>query len=395
MKNRPVFVAILATLALIMLAVLPAVAAQPGPPPFNHSADPSVAAGPQAKELDPEAWATAVPLPSARWGAAGATATGCTLFSIGGWTGSQDLADVDVYDPLRGIWAPRAPLPQPLDGIQAASIGNLIYVVGGYTRPNINHTLYIYDTLANSWSTGAPIPNPGGIAAAAVAAYGGKVYVIGGDDGDASSNTTNYEYDPATNTWAIKAPMPTGRENAVAVTLNDKIYVAGGVQAQDPNLNGLRTFEAYDPVADTWTVLADMIQPRIAPGIGTNGVYIYVYGGATTYGSGYTALASTERYDPATDTWSRSDPLVEASDGMAAAYVTGKLWAAGGQSELGVIATNQYRHVGPCNCEPTAVKLARFEGQSESSGPPLWLLAGGAAALGLGRWLQRRRTRDL
>lgn len=88
------------------------------------------------------------------------------------------------------------------------------------------------------------------------AVWNGKVYVIGGDDGDYVSNNTTYEYTIATDSWALRTPMTTARENNVAVTLNDKIYVAGGAEGADPNYTGMTTFEVYDPVADTWDNLA-------------------------------------------------------------------------------------------------------------------------------------------
>ena len=253
----------------------------------------------------------------------------------------------------------------------------------------------IYDSGANSWSSGAPIPvGDLGIGTAAQATYNGKVYVMGGDDGDYNSNSTNYEYTIATDSWTLRASMPTARENNVAVTLNGKIYVAGGAQGADPNYAGMTAFEAYDPATDSWATLAPMQVARVSPGIATDGAYVYIYGGADSLGATFSTLDSAERYNPATNTWSYVDPMTQSAAGMVNAYAAGRIWAAGGLNSVGGaytrISTNQYLVVGANNCQPTAVQLASLAGPS---GPrlalPLWPLALLAAAAGL---LVARRT---
>lgn len=398
MLNRRILMVVLATLGLALLAALPAAAARPGPqtgPAAASDLDAARADAPLvASKPVPDAWATAAPIPVGRYLMAGATTTGCTLYAIGGLiSGSTPSQNVDVYNPSNDAWTARAPMPEALGGLQAANVGATIYVVGGYgSGLAISSANHIYNALTNSWSTGAPIPNPGGIATAAEAAYNGKVYVIGGDDGDLNSNTTNYEYDPATNTWTTRAAMPTARENNVAVTLNNRIYVAGGVQVQI-SLDGLRTFEAYDPVANSWTALPMMTDPRISPGIATDGVYVYVFGGSTSYSAGGQDLTSVERYDPATNTWTTlPDAMVQGTNGAAASYVRGRLYSVGGA--FPPITTNQYRDTGADNCQPTSVDLAGLDAEAHPDLAPAWLLPV-ALTVALGLWLLRRRMRSV
>lgn len=374
------------TLALLVISVVPA-AAHPGLPP-------TAPAGPL--NASPSAWGTGAPVPTAAWLMGGASIDNCTFYAIGGNTpGSHAVTNVDLYNPLTDAWTSRAPLPIALYGIQPSAYGARIYVVGGY--PDISVPTYavtstlIYDSLSNSWSNGAPIPvGVNGIGTAAQAAYNGKIYVIGGDDGDLNSNNTNYEYTIASDSWTLRAPMPTARENDVAVALNGKIYVAGGAQGSDPDYNGMTTFEAYDPATDTWSALAPMQTARVSPGIATDGAYVYVYGGEDSLGAAITSLASAERYNPATNSWSYVDTMAQSTGGMTAAYAAGRIYAAGGINSInGVytrINTTQYLTVGANGCQPTAVNVANFaRPDRRSSMSPLWLLAllalGGALAV--------------
>ncbi len=212
------------TLLLLLVGILPA-AAHPGLPP-------TAPFGP--REAVPQAWGIGAPAPTAGWLMGGASVDSCTFYAIGGnLPGGVAVPNVDLYNPATDVWTARAPMPMGLYGIQPSASGSRIYVVGGYADSSVpvyavTSTL-IYDSASNAWSAGAPIPvGESGIGTAAQATYNGKIYVMGGDDGDADSNTTNYEYNIAANTWALRAPMPTARENNVAVTLNGKIYVAGG-----------------------------------------------------------------------------------------------------------------------------------------------------------------------
>jgi len=65
-----------------------------------------------------------------------------------------------------------------------------------------------------------------------------------GDNGISS----NEVYDPADDTWTTKKGLPTGRLGLSTCTLNNKIYVAGGIEI----LNGLSIaiVEEYSPEND-------------------------------------------------------------------------------------------------------------------------------------------------
>jgi N-acetylneuraminic acid mutarotase len=95
-----------------------------------------------------------------------------------------------------------------------------------------------------------------------------KIYIIGGRIG-AGFITSGHsvqlveEYDPTTDQWgALKAAMPTARSAVAFATYRGKIYVAGGEDQDSRKLSAFRAVEAFDPVANTWTILPSMQFPR-------------------------------------------------------------------------------------------------------------------------------------
>jgi N-acetylneuraminic acid mutarotase len=121
--------------------------------------------------------------------------------------------------------------------------------------------------------------------------------------------------------------MPTARCSAVAVVVNNIIYVIGGF-----NGGRLNTVEAYDPATDKWTEEADLL-------LGKSEVSAGVIGSAKT---GYTIVAAdgfsgsdtgdTEADDVATNTWTslKSDP--NPRNGSCFGVVGGKLYASDGNA---------------------------------------------------------------
>jgi N-acetylneuraminic acid mutarotase len=381
--------------ALLIVASLLADAAgiEAAPIPPSQTAPPSVSAlsplpDTRSGDNSPLAWATAAALPRGeRWALAGAAhfnGTDCRFYTMGGIGANNTLYNyAEVYDQASNAWFQLPDLPAPVGGLHAATIGNRIYVAGGYyvLTPQAaipTNALWAYDTTTNAWDTSLA-PMPAALATAAMASVRGKLYIFGGDNGDSDSNNTTYEYNPATNAWTQKADMPTARENNVAVTFQDKIYVVGGLRVTPQGVGpSLKTVEVYDPVANTWTTKAQLRIERASPGIATDGRFIYVYGGMVDFNGG-DILDSVERYDPATNTWEDvAEPMVTATVGPAFAFLMGRIWATGGQGDgASYLSTHQYLTVGGNRCLPSSVTLAQLSATPvpiAASARGLWLL---------------------
>ena len=87
-----------------------------------------------------------------------------------------------------------------------------------------------------------------------------KIFICGGHSITSSSLNSCLVYDSETLIWSKQvAEMSVTRSNAACAVYEGNIAVSGG---QDRNSNGLRTIESYDPFADTWTLMPNMIEER-------------------------------------------------------------------------------------------------------------------------------------
>jgi uncharacterized GH25 family protein len=145
-------------------------------------------------------------------------AHGGKLYRIGGFTALnkegeennlQSQASVACFDPATNQWSELPPLPEPRSSHDAAVLGDTIYVVGGWNLGEENEEKRGWHTTA--WSLDLSAKNPQWKAlpkapferrALAVAAYDGKVYVIGGMEKAGAPTTKVDVFDPEKNNWS-------------------------------------------------------------------------------------------------------------------------------------------------------------------------------------------------
>jgi N-acetylneuraminic acid mutarotase len=91
---------------------------------------------------------------------------------------------------------------------------------------------------------------------------GGKLYFVGGR----LSKTLDI-YDPGTKQWTSGAPMDSNRDGAASATVAGKLYVIAGNHWDDAGTQSIpvATTSRYDPATDTWTNLK--VAPRGGGGL--------------------------------------------------------------------------------------------------------------------------------
>lgn len=180
--------------------------------------------------------------------------------------------------------------------------------------------------------------------------------------------------------------MPTARDEMQCTVCEGKIYVIGGHYYSVPtgelfyNIN-----EAYDPVADTWSILQPMPYVRRDAGSASVGGKVYIIGG------NYTSYYSTvQRYDPATDTWSLAAPLSTPCAWPGCAVLGGKIYVAGGYaSGIGVFNRLPYAARDLLGCTASLSWIHRGTAQSDE----FCFIGGGLGATGCHDGFFRFHTR--
>lgn len=131
----------------------------------------------------------------------------------------------------------------------------------------------------------------------------GRVLVVGGRGGAGILRSAE-RFDPHTGRWSPAAPMQDSRDQFDLIKLRDGSVLAGGGYGL-PSGAGAQTFlasvERYDPRTNTWTRAGSFTKPRslvtMVP---------FATGGAMAFGGWYTAggwSSGVELFLPGSSTW--------------------------------------------------------------------------------------------
>ena len=117
------------------------------------------------------------------------------------------------------------------------------------------------------WTMKKPLPAPRN--EVALAAVGGKVYVVGGSVGGVAVPMID-EYDPPSDGWRTRAAMPKGLDHLGVAVVDGKIITVGGFIGS-VHRGAVSDVYEYNVAADTWRTLAPMKNPRGSVGVGSAG----------------------------------------------------------------------------------------------------------------------------
>ena len=246
---------------------------------------------------------------------------GQKLYVVGGSGPEGLMGDVEILDPKTGRTEVVAAGLIPRRYHSAVLIGTRIYVVGGESDGGAEKSVEIFDLKTRTVTQGAPLPTPRRLSEAAL--LDGQIYVVGGQDprNDAAETGTAVveAYDVAKNQWRKVADLPTARECAV-VAARGKLWALGGYDG-DPRV--LATVETYDPQAERWTAEPDMASPTSAHSALATRDAIYTFGD-------YRMLDRVARLDLRDGTWTELDVPYVASRHNACVELDGEIFVVGG-----------------------------------------------------------------
>lgn len=228
-------------------------------------------------------WSARRPMPSIVFGAAAAAVTGDDhIYLFGGFVTPDSTQEYDP-DPQADSWRSRAAMPTPRYGLAAVVVGRKIYVIGGSNGTNAVAALEAYDPDNDTWERQLPSMHTARVFLAA-AAVGSKIYAIGGSPDCCGNGTTNvvevFDTAHAQLGWSFGPSLPVALQTSAAAAFGGKIYVLGGFVPGQGAKGSTYELDPADPQA-VWVEQRSMPDPRDqAPAVAlADG--IHVLGGST------------------------------------------------------------------------------------------------------------------
>lgn len=259
-------------------------------------------------------------LQTGRYGSA-VVAADHKLYVVGGSGPDGLLGDIEVLDPKTGRTEIVATNLIPRRYHSAVLVGRRIFIVGGESATGPESAVEIFDLDTQTVALGMPLPTPRRLSKAAL--LDGSIYVVGGQDpGNRFSETGTgvvEAYDVAKNAWRPVADLPTPRECAV-VAAQGKLWAIGGFDGDDA---ALAAVETYDPKTDRWTRAPDLPFRMSAHSALATRDAIYTFGD-------YRMLDRVARLDLKKGSWTELDVPFAARRHNACAELGGEIFVVGG-----------------------------------------------------------------
>jgi DNA-binding CsgD family transcriptional regulator/N-acetylneuraminic acid mutarotase len=255
----------------------------------------------------------------------------------GGSNGPQDDPISRVFPTVASSatndrWRTRAQMPTPRTDLAVVAHDGLIYAIGGVNDDGATGRVEVYDPQLDAWETGSPKPTAVGLISGV--SLDDKIYVPGGFDADRQPQAVFEVYDPAEDTWQTAAPLPKALGAYGLAALDGQIYLFGG----GDGAGFVDAVYRYDPEEDAWTELAPLRRPRGFLAAAALGDSIYVVGGF----DGVDEFNDCDVYDPARDQWTLCPAMEAGRGGLALVAVRGQIYALGGGMESYLAFNERY-----------------------------------------------------
>jgi N-acetylneuraminic acid mutarotase len=174
------------------------------------------------------------------------------MYVLGGQIDGGVTASVLKSDGADGSWSEAVPMPAPRERFASCAYKSSIYVFGGSDARSVGQaSVFKFDIEANKWSRQAPMPHICTYHHASI--LNGEVYIVGAGYNGREVLRFNF----ATNAWSTLVQTIYRRDRGVSFVLADSLYAAGGEDG-----SARESMERYDLAANTWTVVAEMLEGR-------------------------------------------------------------------------------------------------------------------------------------
>ena len=242
-------------------------------------------------------------------------ALGGKLYVAGGWqhwTGTlwESSKRADSFDPAANRWTHLGDVkaPETHAGLAVDEAKGDVYFVAGERGPSrgqqIVSEVWKWHPATDVW-TRLPVDLPEARTGGEAAIVGRTLHYFGGNPDDRETNVGDHwalDLDHPERGWGRLASQPQSRDHQSAVVLNGQIYAMGGEFGHDVRQDQQKILQRYDPATDSWTRLADAPTAKSHTETATF-VYRGKFVSAGGQAAGQLSTPQVVQYDPATDAW--------------------------------------------------------------------------------------------
>jgi N-acetylneuraminic acid mutarotase len=266
-----------------------------------------------------------------------AAVLGGRIWVAGGLTTStKATAATQVYDPTKDAWEAGPSLPEAVDHAMLVTYRNQVVLIGGFRSRRgdsvASAQVLFFDDSAGHWVNGPPLHHPRAAGAAAV--VGDKIVVVGGRTGQEQLVGQTEIFDGKA--WHDGAGIPVPGDHLAAAADRDYLYAVGGRKFKPSN--NTDAVQRYDPATNRWTRLAALPERVSGAGVAIIGGQLLVISGESTTPAVVSTVLAYDLTTP-TATWTTLPSLTLARHGLGVAAIGSTLYAIGGSTRPGHTAS--------------------------------------------------------
>jgi len=218
-------------------------------------------------------------------------------------------------------WFVASEMPTARSGLTLAAYNKELYVIGGERTSGATGLVEAFNLETATWREAAGKPTP--VTDVQGVTIDDRIYLAGGCDGQREPIASLEIYSPAENMWQTGVDLPEPLCAYAAAVYDSELYLFGGWDGTAY----VDSIYVYNPDQDAWRRLKTPYPQQLGYASGTtSGDKIYVAGGY----DGQREYADVYVYDPAADAWETAPSLNQPRGGLGLAAVGGNLYAIGG-----------------------------------------------------------------
>jgi N-acetylneuraminic acid mutarotase len=214
-----------------------------------------------------------------------------------------------------------------------------LYLFGGDPYSGRGPDSWYYDLVSDAWTAVSPMPVR--MVAGSAITLDDYIYLIGGmshSAGDAFYQGEVQRYDPQQDEWEVVSSMPVVVYHCALAVLEGEIYVIGGQDAS----NDYDLVQIYNPETNAWREGPPLQRGKAGHAAVVVDGMIYVLGGERVNSEDFSVLDSVEGYDPAAESWSYGVPMPIGLHGVPAAAIEGTIFVVGGSEQANGVSNHGY-----------------------------------------------------